>query len=80
MYCATPENPTYGPGHGMFIIYVFTFQTSLTTRYSQEQFGKQYKQTIGLDFFLKRIVLPGMNTIIDKKHVANTYKFEFISM
>ncbi len=36
-----------------------TFQTSLCTRYSQEQFGKQYKQTIGLDFFLKRIVLPG---------------------
>ena len=37
----------------------FLFQTSLCTRYSQEQFGKQYKQTIGLDFFLKRIVLPG---------------------
>lgn len=34
-------------------------KTSLATRYSQEQFGKQYKQTIGLDFFLKRIVLPG---------------------
>ncbi|XP_064630356.1 ras-related protein Rab-28-like [Lineus longissimus] len=34
-------------------------KTSLTTRYSQQQFGKQYKQTIGLDFFLKRIVLPG---------------------
>ena len=35
------------------------FQTSLSTRYAQEQFGKQYKQTIGLDFFLKRIILPG---------------------
>ncbi|KAL4232222.1 Ras-related protein Rab-28 [Mactra antiquata] len=34
-------------------------KTSLATRYSQEQFGKQYKQTVGLDFFLKRIVLPG---------------------
>ena len=34
-------------------------KTSLSTRYSQEQFGKQYKQTVGLDFFLKRIVLPG---------------------
>lgn len=34
-------------------------KTSLSTRYSQEQFGKQYKQTIGLDFFLKRVVLPG---------------------
>ncbi|KAJ8317622.1 hypothetical protein KUTeg_005526 [Tegillarca granosa] len=34
-------------------------KTSVATRYSQEQFGKQYKQTIGLDFFLKRIILPG---------------------
>ncbi|KAK2158400.1 hypothetical protein LSH36_171g06017 [Paralvinella palmiformis] len=34
-------------------------KTSLATRYSQEQFGKQYKQTVGLDFFLKRIILPG---------------------
>lgn len=34
-------------------------KTSIATRYSQEQFGKQYKQTVGLDFFLKRIVLPG---------------------
>ncbi|KAI3351561.1 hypothetical protein L3Q82_020395 [Scortum barcoo] len=34
-------------------------KTSLTTRFAQEAFGKQYKQTIGLDFFLKRISLPG---------------------
>ncbi|XP_068870531.1 ras-related protein Rab-28 isoform X5 [Aphelocoma coerulescens] len=33
--------------------------TSLATRFAQETFGKQYKQTIGLDFFLKRILLPG---------------------
>ncbi|XP_022101564.1 ras-related protein Rab-28-like [Acanthaster planci] len=32
-------------------------KTSLATRYSQDQFGKQYQQTVGLDFFLKRIVL-----------------------
>ncbi|XP_074003763.1 ras-related protein Rab-28 isoform X1 [Numenius arquata] len=36
-----------------------TGKTSLATRFAQETFGKQYKQTIGLDFFLKRIVLPG---------------------
>ncbi len=42
------------------IQFYFLFQTSLATRYSQEQFGKQYKQTVGLDFFLKRIILPGM--------------------
>uniref|UniRef100_A0A8B9VCQ3 Ras-related protein Rab-28 n=1 Tax=Anas zonorhyncha TaxID=75864 RepID=A0A8B9VCQ3_9AVES len=34
-------------------------RTSLATRFAQETFGKQYKQTIGLDFFLKRIILPG---------------------
>uniref|UniRef100_A0A8C7Y0D2 RAB28, member RAS onco family n=1 Tax=Oryzias sinensis TaxID=183150 RepID=A0A8C7Y0D2_9TELE len=37
-------------------------KTSLATRFAQESFGKQYKQTIGLDFFLKRISLPGYET------------------
>ncbi|KAF4802127.1 Ras-related protein Rab-28 [Turdus rufiventris] len=36
-----------------------TGKTSLATRFAQETFGKQYKQTIGLDFFLRRILLPG---------------------
>lgn len=45
----------------MLMLFLFSvFQTSIATRYSQEQFGKQYKQTVGLDFFLKRIVLPGI--------------------
>ncbi|XP_058877139.1 ras-related protein Rab-28-like [Acipenser ruthenus] len=34
-------------------------KSSLAMRFAQESFGKQYKQTIGLDFFLKRISLPG---------------------
>ncbi|OXB62138.1 hypothetical protein ASZ78_007841, partial [Callipepla squamata] len=34
-------------------------KTSLAMRFAQETFGKQYKQTIGLDFYLKRIILPG---------------------
>uniref|UniRef100_M3XN22 Ras-related protein Rab-7a n=1 Tax=Mustela putorius furo TaxID=9669 RepID=M3XN22_MUSPF len=34
-------------------------KTSLATCFAQETFGKQYKQTIGLDFFLRRITLPG---------------------
>ena len=38
---------------------LYVFQTSIATRYSQEQFGKAYQQTIGLDFFLRRIILPG---------------------
>jgi len=34
-------------------------KTSLCVRLSQENFDKQYKQTMGLDFFLKRYTLPG---------------------
>ena len=33
-------------------------------RLAQEQFGKAYKQTLGLDFFLKRLTLPGKVLII----------------
>ena len=33
-------------------------------RYSQENFDKAYKQTLGLDFFLARIVLPGLNRVM----------------
>ena len=34
-------------------------KTSIATRFSQNHFGKSYQQTMGLDFFLKRITLPG---------------------
>ena len=34
-------------------------KTSICMRFTEDQFGKSYKQTIGLDFFIKRIVLPG---------------------
>uniref|UniRef100_A0A7S1ABN2 Ras-related protein Rab-28 n=1 Tax=Noctiluca scintillans TaxID=2966 RepID=A0A7S1ABN2_NOCSC len=34
-------------------------KTSLAMRFCEDYFAKQYKQTIGLDFFIKRIVLPG---------------------
>lgn len=36
-----------------------TGKTSIATRFSQNYFGKTYQQTIGLDFFMKRITLPG---------------------
>lgn len=36
-----------------------TGKTSIATRFSQNHFGKSYQQTIGLDFFMKRITLPG---------------------
>ena len=35
-------------------------KTSIATRFSQNHFGKTYQQTVGLDFFLKRISLPGI--------------------
>lgn len=43
----------------LFRTIIFLQQTSIATRYAQEQFGKQYRQTVGIDFFLRRILLPG---------------------
>lgn len=34
-------------------------KTSIANRFTEDTFAQTYKQTIGLDFFLKRIVLPG---------------------
>lgn len=34
-------------------------KTSLAMRFCEDQFAKHYKQTIGIDFFVKRVVLPG---------------------
>mmetsp|Transcript_27008 Transcript_27008/g.31137 ORF Transcript_27008/g.31137 Transcript_27008/m.31137 type:complete len:136 (+) Transcript_27008:756-1163(+) len=34
-------------------------KTSLTMRFCEDYFDKHYKHTIGVDFFVKRIVLPG---------------------
>ncbi|KAG5183482.1 Rab28, ras superfamily GTPase [Tribonema minus] len=34
-------------------------KTSIANRFAKESFSQSYKQTIGLDFFIKRIVLPG---------------------
>ena len=34
-------------------------KTSLISRFCQDQFARSYKQTIGLDFFVKRVELPG---------------------
>eukprot|EP00741_Cyanophora_paradoxa_P016841 tig00020943_g16265.t1 len=34
-------------------------KTSIANRFCEDYFGKIYKQTIGLDFFIKRLVLPG---------------------
>ncbi len=34
-------------------------KTSLTSRFCEDYFAAQYKQTIGVDWFIKRVVLPG---------------------
>jgi len=34
-------------------------KTSIVNRFCKDHFASSYKQTIGLDFFMKRIVLPG---------------------
>ena len=34
-------------------------KTSLISRFCQDQFARSYKQTIGLDFFVRRVELPG---------------------
>lgn len=36
-----------------------TGKTSIAMRFTDDHFAQQYKQTIGLDFFIKRMVLPG---------------------
>ena len=34
-------------------------KTSIAMRFTEDYFARTYKQTIGLDFFIKRLVLPG---------------------
>eukprot|EP01083_Nonionella_stella_P274464 931678_1 len=34
-------------------------KTSICMRFTEDHFAQQYKQTIGLDFFIKKLVLPG---------------------
>ena len=38
-------------------------KTSLIMRFCQDYFAKSYKQTIGVDFFTKKITLPN-NTLV----------------
>lgn len=34
-------------------------KTSIAMRFTEDDFSKSYKQTIGLDFFIKQLTLPG---------------------
>jgi Ras-related protein Rab-28 len=33
-------------------------KTSIATRYTDDNFSQNYKQTVGVDFFIKRITIP----------------------
>ncbi|CAG9535112.1 unnamed protein product [Cercopithifilaria johnstoni] len=39
-------------------------KTSLCVRFAQDNFGRQYQQTVGLDFFTKRLTLPGNVSVL----------------
>jgi Ras-related protein Rab-28 len=47
---------------------ILYFKTSISTRYSQDQFDRQYNQTLGIDFFMKRLVLPGPVNVVLSVH------------
>lgn len=36
-------------------------KTSIAARFANDTFTQKYKQTIGLDFFVKHLILPGSN-------------------
>ena len=52
-------------------------KTSISTRFSQKNFGKQYRQTIGVDFFLKRIVLGGNQNVTLQVLATSTSQIHF---
>ncbi len=38
-------------------------KTSIATRYAEDKFTKQYAPTVGVEFYLKRTVLPGPRNV-----------------
>jgi GTPase SAR1 family protein len=39
-------------------------KTSIATRFSENNFSQHYKQTVGVDFFMKRISLSGKYLLV----------------
>ena len=46
-------------------------KSSISARYATESFTKQYKPTVGVEFYLKRIVLPGPRNVAVKVRIEN---------
>lgn len=38
-------------------------KTSIATRFAEEKFSQNYKQTVGVDFFMKRISVPRKHSL-----------------
>jgi Ras-related protein Rab-28 len=57
------DSSSSGPGVQQFKLVLVgdgaVGKTSLATRLASDTFGKQYKQTLGLDFFRREMTLPG---------------------
>lgn len=41
-------------------------KSAMAVRYAQETFSKQYTPTVGVEFYLKRTVLPGPRNVTIK--------------
>lgn len=42
-------------------------KTSFSLRVAEDKFTSEYKQTVGVDFFLRKLKLPGMSTFVVTK-------------
>lgn len=47
-------------------------KTSIATRFAEDKFSQNYKQTVGVDFFIKRINLPRKIIFIS---LSKTYEY-----
>ena len=45
-------------------------KTSIAARFAHNEFAQSYKQTIGLDFFIKHLILPG-----EGNHIVGSFFF-----
>ena len=57
------EEEDDGPEHLQYKVVVLgngtVGKTSVIMRFCEDYFGRSYKQTIGVDFYVKRLEMPG---------------------
>ncbi|MCP9266066.1 Ras-related protein Rab-28 [Dirofilaria immitis] len=54
-------------------------KTSLCVRFAQDNFGRQYHQTVGLDFFTRRLTLPGNIWDIGGQSIASPMLEKYVN-